>query len=153
MDPFYVSTPVQTGQVALSGTPGLSIYYELRGIEHGEKVLLIMGAFATLRTFDELAVSYSYCSPGLVCMMCDRVRLTPRRVVQDCLAKGYQVLTYDHRGIGKSVNASGRPLETQTAEMLAQDALALVNAVWGEAERFHIYGASMGGSLLRYCRV
>lgn len=33
---------------------------------------------------------------------------------------------------------------TQTAEMLAQDALALVDGVWGEAQRFHIYGASMG---------
>lgn len=59
MNPLYVSTPAKSGQVPLPGTTGLSIYYELRGIEHEEKVLLIMGAFATLRNFDELAVSES----------------------------------------------------------------------------------------------
>lgn len=48
----------------------------------------------------------------------------------------------DHRGVGKSGPCK---LENQTTSLLAQDALALVDHVWGPDARVHVYGASMGG--------
>lgn len=57
MDPLHVSMPARSGFVDLPGNDRLQLYYELRGTENEEKILLVMGAFATLKSFDELAVS------------------------------------------------------------------------------------------------
>lgn len=85
-------------------------------------VVLIMGAFATRRHFDELA---------------------------DFLAsKGCAVLSYDHRGIGKSTCSI--PSETQTSVMLANDCVALCDHVFGRAASVHVYGASMGGCIAQH---
>ena len=48
------------------------------------------------------------------------------------------MLTFDHRGVGRSSRVA--PLRNQTAEQLAADALALVNAVWGDEAPVHVYG-------------
>jgi hypothetical protein len=67
------------------------------------------------------------------------------------------VVAYDHRYIGASAPLPGSPaaapgaeLARQTSELLARDALALVNAVWGPAAAVHVYGCGccagmMGG--------
>jgi len=90
MDPHYKSTYDKNGLLEIPDCG--KVYYELRGTSNTENICLIMGAFATLRHYDELA---------------------------DFLAsKGYRVLTYDHRGIGKSIAV--KPLERQTSTMLAR---------------------------------
>ena len=81
-----------------------------------------MGAFATRLHFDELA---------------------------DFLAsEGCAVLSYDHRGIGKSTCI--KPSETQTSVMLANDCVALCDHVFGQAASVHVYGASMGGCIAQH---
>ncbi|ORY39925.1 hypothetical protein BCR33DRAFT_719741, partial [Rhizoclosmatium globosum] len=55
-----------------------------------------------------------------------------------------QVLTYDHRGIGKSVPSL---ITNQTSNLLAADALALLLHIWGTGHKFHVLGASMGGMI------
>lgn len=120
MDPHYESTHDKNGWVEIPDCG--TIYYELRGISNTENICLIMGAFATLRHYDELA---------------------------DFLAsKGYRVLTYDHRGIGKSIAA--KPFERQTSSMLAKDCVCLINEVFGRTALVHLYGASMGGCVAQH---
>jgi len=82
---------------------------------------MIMGAFSTTRHFDQMADLIAAAGGGSL----------------------FEVLTYDHRGIGKSVARD--KLESQTSEMLAAEALALVSHVWTGGGRLHVYGASMGG--------
>ncbi|KAJ3287823.1 hypothetical protein HDU79_005390 [Rhizoclosmatium sp. JEL0117] len=120
MDPLWQSQPATTGTFTISAQPSATLYYELRGrSDSPRKVVLLMGAFATLRHFDQLA---------------------------DTLASNYdcQVLTYDHRGIGKSVPSS---ITNQTSDLLAADALALLLHIWGIGHKFHVLGASMGGMI------
>lgn len=62
--------------------------------------------------------------------------------------KGYEVCTYDHRGVAKS--GPGRR-EQQTAEMLAQDAVVLLDSVWGPTTPVHIYGWVTGLIFLSPC--
>ncbi|HEV7623502.1 MAG TPA: alpha/beta fold hydrolase [Amnibacterium sp.] len=57
------------------------------------------------------------------------------------LEAGYRVLTFDNRGIG----ATSAPAGPYTAELLADDAKALVDALG--IERFHLMGVSMGGMI------
>ena len=57
------------------------------------------------------------------------------------LEAGYRVLTFDNRGIG----ATDKPAGPYSAELLADDAKALVDAL-GIA-RFHLMGVSMGGMI------
>jgi len=78
-----------------------------------------MGAFSTLRHFDQLADSLALAECG----------------------NTYEVLTFDYRGIGKS---SKLKMESQTSDMLANDTLELIRHVWGD-QAVHIIGASMGG--------
>jgi alpha-beta hydrolase superfamily lysophospholipase len=61
-----------------------------------------------------------------------------------------EVLTYDHRGVGKSASGAADRKAGQTSELLAADVAALLAHVWPPASappgaRLHVYGASMGG--------
>jgi pimeloyl-ACP methyl ester carboxylesterase len=108
-------------------SPEVKLYYEIRSTtyvssQESVKMIMIMGAFATMRHYEEQAqflVNY-FASNN-----------TP-----------IQILTYDHRGIGKSVSTQ---LNRQTSRMLANDALILINQVWSINSSIHIYGASLGG--------
>jgi 3-oxoadipate enol-lactonase len=59
------------------------------------------------------------------------------------LEAGYRVLTFDNRGIG----ASSAPAGPYTAELLADDAKALVDEL-GITD-FHLMGVSMGGMIVQ----
>ena len=121
MDPLHVSSPPRCALFALSDS--VSLHYELRGsTEATQKVVLLMGAFATRRHFEQLA--------------------------DTLVSAGLEVLSYDHRGIGKSTNTGAERRASQTSELLAADALALVCHVWpscAPGTGLHVYGASMGG--------
>jgi alpha-beta hydrolase superfamily lysophospholipase len=47
------------------------------------------------------------------------------------------VLTFDHRGVGRS--GGGGP-HNQTARQLAREALFMIDAVWGHEAEVHVYG-------------
>ncbi|CAF3444899.1 unnamed protein product [Rotaria socialis] len=114
---------ITTGFIKIN--PTTELYYELRSPQSSQatsKVIMIMGAFATLKHFDEQAqfiVNYfaHYSTP-------------------------IEILTYDHRGIGKSLTTSR---VRQTTRMLANDVLCLIEKVWTTNESIHVYGASLGG--------
>ena len=123
MDPLYAGVwPARCGLFARSAS--VTLHYELRGKEDATNTaLLVMGAFATRRHFEQLA---------------------------DTLASaGAEVLSYDHRGVGKSKTTDTVDrCASQTSEVLAADALALLDHVWPSAPPgscLHVYGASMGG--------
>jgi pimeloyl-ACP methyl ester carboxylesterase len=108
-------------------SPEVKLYYEIRSSPNASsketvKIIMIMGAFATLKHYEEQAkfIVQHFASS-----------LTP-----------VEILTYDHRGIGKSVSTLRI---RQTSRMLANDALSLINQVWGTDSSIHIYGASLGG--------
>ncbi|KAI8466873.1 MAG: hypothetical protein J3K34DRAFT_460669 [Monoraphidium minutum] len=82
------------------------------------RLLVVWGAFATAKHFDDVAA---------------RLRDDQR----------LEVLCYHHRGVASSGPCS---LDTpQSSALLAGDALALVDHVWGRTAAVHVYGASMGG--------
>ena len=164
--PSYVSILDKSGIFRVDKRD--SLYYELRGPaasftktdndqggatdkepskKAGHRVVLVMGAFGMLRRVDFLA---------------DKLA-----------AEGYQVMSYNHRGIGGGCfgtrggaenHAEG---ETQgeederamwgdldhhhTCELLAKDAWRLIDHVWGDSmdEKIHLYGASMGGFVVQ----
>jgi len=96
--------------MALLKRPDGEIYYELSG--HGPPVLLIQGVGVTGEGWRE------------------EIRT---------LEKNFQTLTFDNRGIGRSVSCNG-PV---TIEAMAEDARVLMDAVgWDSA---HVVGHSMGG--------
>lgn len=118
---------VQVTSNTLSISPDVQLYYEIRSSSNVStpdsiKMLMIMGAFATMRHFEEQAE-----------------HLVEHFAAKD---KRIDILTYDHRGIGKSTSA--RPVR-QTSRMLAHDALLLLNHVWGSNTSVHVFGASLGG--------
>ena len=106
-----VSSDVQLGYQIYSSSPSSS--------EESLKLLMIMGAFATMKHFEESA----------------------EHLVQH-FSRSIDILIYDHRGIGKSTSTSSA---RQTSRLLADDALFLINQVWGDQSTVHIYGASLGG--------
>jgi len=118
MDPTYHSKPDISEYFQLNTE--VKLYYELRG-NGMEKVVLIMGAFAPLRHYDQLA----------------------DQIIKD---GNFQVLTFDNRGIGKSTT----PILKQTSQMLGQDTYHLINHVWGPESKVHVYGASMGGCIAQH---
>ena len=61
--------------------------------------------------------------------------------VPEFLEKGYRVLRFDNRGIGKS----GRPKGPYTTALMASDAKALVDQL--KIGKFHLVGVSMGGMI------
>jgi pimeloyl-ACP methyl ester carboxylesterase len=108
-------------------SPEVKLYYEIRSSpntssQESLKIIMIMGAFATLKHFDEqaqyLVNHFASCHTSI------------------------EILTYDHRGIGKSI--STQPIR-QTSRMLANDALSLINQIWGANSSIHVFGASLGG--------
>jgi pimeloyl-ACP methyl ester carboxylesterase len=124
MDPFHRSVPASSGHVAVA--PGVELYYERRGSAAApEKVILLMGAYGTLRHLDELADSLAAAQGG----------------------ERFEVLTCDHRGVGRSrvARSASWRLLAQTTQLLAADAHALLRAVWPSGARLHVFGVSMGG--------
>jgi 3-oxoadipate enol-lactonase len=61
--------------------------------------------------------------------------------VVDELAEAHEVVLFDNRGIGES----DAPLGPYTARMLAEDAIAVLDAAG--LERAHVLGASLGGMI------
>jgi len=125
MDPLHDGTQfARFGNFPL--TPSISLHYELRGSpESTSKVVLVMGAFGTRRHFEQLA---------------------------EFLSRSAEVLTYDHRGIGKSTSSGKDRGASQTSDLLAADAIALLDHVWrtsAGADGLHVYGASMGGMVVQ----
>lgn len=91
--------------------PGVSLHYELEGSQ-GEPVLFIQG----------IGVAGSGWQPQI-----------------HALSKEFRCLSYDNRGLGKSVMESG----SISIEAMTEDAVALMECVgWKSA---HVVGHSMGG--------
>ena len=61
--------------------------------------------------------------------------------VRSFTQSGYNVLSFDNRGVGASSETPG----PYTAEMLAADAKALVDSLGLNHAKFHLLGVSMGG--------
>jgi pimeloyl-ACP methyl ester carboxylesterase len=63
------------------------------------------------------------------------------RTVPVHASAGLRVITFDNRGVGRS----GRPSGPYTTAMLADDAVAVLDAA--SLERAHVYGISLGGMI------
>jgi len=108
-------------------SPEVKLYYEIRSStnessQESLKMIMIMGAFATMKHFEEQAqflVNYFASKHTSI-----------------------EILTYDHRGIGKSASTQ---VIRQTSRMLANDAFLLMNQIWGINSSIHVFGASLGG--------
>jgi pimeloyl-ACP methyl ester carboxylesterase len=114
---------------------GVTLFYERSGPVDGEVILLIAGANAQLTMW-------------------------PDALVAELVARGYQVIRFDNRDMGRSthLNALGppdweaifaalgtgeSPAVPYTVTDLASDAVGLLDALG--IEQAHIVGASMGG--------
>ncbi|KAJ3071524.1 hypothetical protein HDU98_005189 [Podochytrium sp. JEL0797] len=119
MDPLFIVPPPQEQGTFSVQNPHLASQVTLAYEVHGTgptNVMLVVGALATAKHFAQLA--------SLIAQ------------------RGFRVLTFDHRGIGKS---SATPLlETWTSEVLADDALQLMRHVFAN-QKVCLLGASMGG--------
>jgi pimeloyl-ACP methyl ester carboxylesterase len=96
--------------MALLKRPDGEIYYELSG--HGPPVLLIQGVGVTGEGWRP------------------EIRM---------LERSFQTLTFDNRGIGRSISCNG----SVTIEAMAEDVRALMDTVGWESA--HVVGHSMGG--------
>lgn len=113
MDPLFVSAPDYEGYLHLSDKVKLhyQVHLQTAFAQPVGRVVMIMGAFALSNHLIETA---------------------------DILkSHGYDVLRYDHRGVGRSGPALA---ELQTSEMLAEDAAKLIDHVWGLHAVVHVYG-------------
>ncbi|KAJ3352681.1 hypothetical protein HDU83_007751 [Entophlyctis luteolus] len=124
MDPRYSSRA--TAHAILAVTTGAELEYELRvptvplpTAPRANKVVMLVGAFSTFRHFG--AVADTLCEYGL------------------------EVLLLNHRGVGRSRPRAAEDTASQTVSVLAADAVALAEALWGPAENLHVFGGSMGG--------
>jgi pimeloyl-ACP methyl ester carboxylesterase len=68
-----------------------------------------------------------------------------RDIITDMRAKGYCTINFDHRAHGRSENAAGE----YTAELLAEDAAALIRSV-APGKKVHLLGWSLGGAIAYY---
>ena len=59
----------------------------------------------------------------------------------DTLAPTMSVITFDHRGIGRSKSM----MHAYTTEAMADDAVSILDAL--DIERVHVYGFSLGGMI------
>jgi alpha-beta hydrolase superfamily lysophospholipase len=113
MDPYFDGAPTVSAWFDLSDK--IKIHYEVYKPSGSQSprgnVLLVMGAFATKKHFESTA---------------------------HFLAEhGYEAMLFDHRGVGKSGRCI---LEHQSTVMLAEDAVKLMDHVWGEGSIAHVYG-------------
>jgi pimeloyl-ACP methyl ester carboxylesterase len=116
---------------------GISLEYVSYGPEAAQTVLLIMGLGAQMTRW-------------------------PLPFIQQVVAKGYRVVTFDNRDVGLSqkfdaagpadigaimaARMSGQPVATAyTLDDMADDAVGLLGAL--KIDRAHIVGASMGGMI------
>ena len=116
---------------------GIDIEYESFGLERDPLILLIMGFAAQLIFW-------------------------PEALCQGLAAKGFRVVRFDNRDVGKSTHLAGRPAPDPralfaevmagkrpdvpyTLEDMADDAVGLMDAL--RADRAHVAGASMGGMI------
>ncbi|KAG2449271.1 hypothetical protein HYH02_005428 [Chlamydomonas schloesseri] len=63
--------------------------------------------------------------------------------IQRFVRLGYTVLVHKARGVDR--NSTSGPPGRQTTRLLASDAQAVVDGVWGDGSAFHLLGASLGG--------
>jgi pimeloyl-ACP methyl ester carboxylesterase len=83
--------------------------------------------------------------PPLVLIAGTGISLAPWRVFQvPEFAKRYQVLIYDHRGLGRS----DKPEVPYSTRLFAQDCVGLMDALG--IERAHVMGHSMGGRVAQW---
>eukprot|EP00877_Chromochloris_zofingiensis_P014064 jgi/Chrzof1/8911/Cz03g28250.t1 len=123
MDPLHVAAaPDKSGYLDVGDN--VDLYYELYipnikqyPVPRG-RVIIIWGAFARSKHFEETA--------------------------EYLKMNGFEVLLYDHRGVG---NSRIPTIEVQTSLLLAEDALKLINGVWDADTLVHVWGASMGGMI------
>jgi len=70
----------------------------------------------------------------------------PEYLIQPLVSAGYQVIRYDHRGLGMSNwVADWDKNNPYTLEHMAKDALAVLDAL--EVDKAHVIGVSMGGMI------
>lgn len=61
------------------------------------------------------------------------------------LKKHFQILTFDHRGVGQTRDQNNTPL---TAKIMAEDLLGLIKAL--DLTKPHVVGQSMGGTIVQH---
>src|ERR1044071_5262895 len=96
---------------------------------------------------DDVNLYYELYGEGdpLVLVAGTGISLAPWRVFQvPEFSKHYQVLIYDHRGLGRS----DKPDVPYSTRGFAQDCAALMDAL--EIKRAHIMGHSMGGRVAQW---
>ena len=72
--------------------------------------------------------------------------LWPEYLIQPLVSAGYQVIRYDHRGLGMSSwVADWDKNNSYTLEDMANDAIVVLNAM--EVDKVHVIGISMGGMI------
>lgn len=116
MDPLHVAAaPDKSGYLDVGDN--VDLYYELYipnikqyPVPRG-RVIIIWGAFARSKHFEETA--------------------------EYLKMNGFEVLLYDHRGVG---NSRIPTIEVQTSLLLAEDALKLINGVWDADTLVHVWG-------------
>ncbi|PNW84511.1 hypothetical protein CHLRE_03g146287v5 [Chlamydomonas reinhardtii] len=108
--------PSKSGYVEVVDMGGARLYWEEYGAASGRPLFAILGATTKIPSMGHF--------------------------VQVAVERGYRVLLYESRGIGRSsCNAVGR----QTTTLLAADAQAVLDGAWGTDSRFALFGISMGG--------
>jgi pimeloyl-ACP methyl ester carboxylesterase len=91
---------------------GIEIYYEITG--NGPPLTLIMGLGCSARQWEWMV---------------------------PLLAKSFQIITYDNRGVGRT----SKPDMEYTTDLFAEDTCALLNTLG--IKKSHIFGVSVGGMI------
>ena len=112
-----------TGKTGYAKNGEIDIWYEYRDPVGPPKatILLVMGAISSAIIWSE-------------------------DIIQPFVAAGYQVIRYDHRGLGMSNwVADWDKNNPYTLEDMAKDALAILDAL--DVDKAHVIGVSMGGMI------
>ncbi|KAG2440041.1 hypothetical protein HXX76_004156 [Chlamydomonas incerta] len=108
--------PTRSGYVDVADGGGARLYWEEYGAPTGRALFAIQGATTKIPSMGHF--------------------------IQVALERGFRVLVYESRGLGRSsCQVAGR----QTTTLLAADAQAVADGAWGPDSRFVLYGISMGG--------